>query len=341
MISDQYYYHRLSKENQTLYKKIYESVLKHKDYVLLTGVSYNEDDIQDTCDALTNDNPFLYYVNFDKLAFATNPLGLLKISFGYYYTEQEHQELNKKVVKYTQAIINRANIKNKSESEIVKSIYDVLALNISYDYDGLNAQRGSEECLYAHSILGVLLKRKGVCDGISKAFKYLLNAVGINCLVVTGNAKDPFANHKMGAHAWNIVKINKQNYHIDLTWGNASTMDGVLNYDYYGLRDEDIIKDHKITSIVPVCDTLEENYFKKNNLIMYSEQELLQYIEKTVKRNQSTIYVKLAYNTSCAQAIQAAQEKIMEVLISAGESVAIRSSQREKQGTIMLVIIRS
>ena len=73
---------------------------------------------------------------------------------------------------------------------------------------------------------------------------------------------------------------------------------------------------------------------------MYSEQELLQYIEKIAKSNSNIIYVKLAYNTTCEQAIQVAQEKIMDVLIEAGETVIIRSSQREKQGTIMLVLIK-
>lgn len=340
MISDQYYYYRLSKENQIIYKKMYDGLLKHKEYVLCPNMSFADIDVQAIGNALHNDNPFLYYVDFGQIYFSKNALGIVKISFRYHYDKQQCQILNDKIEKYTKAIINRANIQNKTEAEIVKSLYDVLALNITYDYNALNSPIGSESFLYAHTMLGVLLKRTAVCEGISLAFKYLLNVVGINCIVVIGATTSSYTQNKNENHSWNIVKINKENYHIDLTWANVATIDSVINYDYYGLTDNDISIDHKITTVVPKCEKKDENYFYKNKLVIDSEVDLVNYAERIISNGERAIYVKLNYNTDLNSAIQIVQEKIMDNLISKGESAAIRSSSCKEQSTIVVVIMK-
>ena len=70
---------------------------------------------------------------------------------------------------------------------------------------------------------------------------------------------------------------------------------------------------------------------------MKSENELLRYVEEQMKNNSNTIYVKLAYNTSCDQAIQNIQTKLMEVSMVAGETLLIRNSKCENQNTVMVV----
>lgn len=49
-----------------------------------------------------------------------------------------------------------------------------------------------------------------VCAGYSKAFKYLCDKVGIECKVVNGVAFG-------GAHVWNVVTIDGNNYIVDVT----------------------------------------------------------------------------------------------------------------------------
>ena len=61
-------------------------------------------------------------------------------------------------------------------------------------------------CAYSHEAPGVLLYDTGVCEGISKAFKYLADRLGLKSLVVQGrtfNASDSKANH-----AWNMIKLS-------------------------------------------------------------------------------------------------------------------------------------
>lgn len=51
---------------------------------------------------------------------------------------------------------------------------------------------------------------KVVCEGYSKAFQYLCDMSGIECYTVSGDAG--------GAHMWNIVVLDGENYLVDVTW---------------------------------------------------------------------------------------------------------------------------
>jgi transglutaminase/protease-like cytokinesis protein 3 len=91
----------------------------------------------------------------------------------------------------------------------------------------------------------------GVCEGYSYAMKLLLNAVNIECKVITGSANGP--------HAWNLVKLGGSYYHVDVTFDdpvvNGGTMN-VLRHDYFNLTDDEIKKDHTWdTTKYPVCNS--------------------------------------------------------------------------------------
>lgn len=62
---------------------------------------------------------------------------------------------------------------------------------------------------------GPLIENKGICSGIAFAFKALMEAFHIECMIINGNPRD---NPNIG-HAWNLVKLNNQYYHVDVTHG--------------------------------------------------------------------------------------------------------------------------
>lgn len=61
---------------------------------------------------------------------------------------------------------------------------------------------------------GVLVKGTGVCDSYSKAYSMLLDKAGIENKRVTGVAKE--------GHAWNLVRVGGQWYHVDCTWDDPT-----------------------------------------------------------------------------------------------------------------------
>ena len=90
------------------------------------------------------------------------------------------------------------------------ALHDMLINSVDYAYksDGVTP----ESALWAHSIEGVFVNEKAVCEGYAKAYQLLLNACGVNNVYVTGSSFDT-------GHAWNMVQLNNGNWYLyDLTW---------------------------------------------------------------------------------------------------------------------------
>ena len=59
----------------------------------------------------------------------------------------------------------------------------------------------------------------GVCEGIAKSVKVLCDTLGIWCMIaVCGNNPEKGIKYR---HTWNIVKIDGQYYHLDVTFDNT------------------------------------------------------------------------------------------------------------------------
>jgi len=89
----------------------------------------------------------------------------------------------------------------------IKSIYDWISHNISYNMAGLR---------YSYNYQSVLKYKYTVCGGYSILFYEMAKKAGFEVEYITGVAS---ANFSSGGHAWNIVKINDIYYPIDTTAG--------------------------------------------------------------------------------------------------------------------------
>ena len=100
-----------------------------------------------------------------------------------------------------------------------------------------------------HTAYGVLANGKAVCQGYSHAYGLLLKRCGIKSSVVISN--------QMG-HEWNIVKVNGNFYHVDVTWDDP-TYDtlGYVRYKYFMLSESafDAPDEHHDWDSVDAADT--------------------------------------------------------------------------------------
>jgi hypothetical protein len=167
--------------------------------------------------------------------------------------------LKKEALSITQGI---EGVQGGDEYQKEKVLHDRLINRIVYDNDY------DKNAAIAHSIIGVFVFKKAVCDGISKAMKYLLNRVGIRSIVVDGIGYSGEEEN----HAWNIVKINGKAYHLDATWNIRNEIG--IRYDYFNLTDEDIRKDHSFVHKTPPCTATQDNYFTRTGLILSNEREV-------------------------------------------------------------------
>ena len=109
----------------------------------------------------------------------------------------------------------------------------VQAEKIIHDYIVEISEYKDLEAPYSHEMPGVFLYGIGVCEGISKAFKYLCDKIGIQSGIVIGNVKGEAA-----SHAWNQIRIEGEWYNIDVTFDmNLSRSAGDLRYDYFNVPD--------------------------------------------------------------------------------------------------------
>ena len=113
-------------------------------------------------------------------------------------------------------------------------IYKRLILTLDYDGRGLEARidldYSKDDRL--RSLHSALVRHKTVCAGYAVAMQYLLQSIGIPCAFVCSEERAG------KSHAFNIAKIGKYCYYIDVTWGDRSnTLNGSadsdkIDYDY-------------------------------------------------------------------------------------------------------------
>ena len=139
-------------------------------------------------------------------------------------------------------VVSQIITSGMSDYDIAKALHDYLILNCDYDkrlYSG-NMPYTS------YTAEGALLEGAAVCAGYSKAYEALLDAAGIPNETVTGYAG--------GYHAWNLVQIDGDWYHVDTTWDDPTNRGGdYIRYDYFLKSDAAIGKDHRNWDASHVC----------------------------------------------------------------------------------------
>lgn len=107
------------------------------------------------------------------------------------------------------------NLDNDSLKVVV--IYDWITANIQYDRHFRRRIEGDTTLTQEPDY--VIKSKKAVCIGYAKLVKEMCNVVGISAVIIEGFAKGDSQNLDNDEHAWNAVKINRNWYLIDATWG--------------------------------------------------------------------------------------------------------------------------
>lgn len=130
----------------------------------------------------------------------------------------------------------------KTDYEKALFLHDYIYKHCKYDFaaviDIITHNKTHFHSERVHYPPACLLDGNAVCSGMAMAYSLLLNTAGVECKYVFGLAKG-------FGHAWNIVKINGQWYHVDVTWDLFfKAMHG--KYKWFMLTEEEISKDHEV-----------------------------------------------------------------------------------------------
>lgn len=191
------------------------------------------------------------------------------------YMVYDYSEITDDVVRYQTAIENnKVNRLSESDQAICKTIQSVINVSIKEgmtDYEKAKAIHDFiiNSCVYdttlenpyelpdsSFRIEGVILKEIAVCQGYAETFELFMNLLDIENEFVIGTAGGV-------GHAWNLVKLDGNWYHIDTTWDDPVAANGeqFLRYNYFLVPDEIISEDHVwATKSYPACTSKDLMY---------------------------------------------------------------------------------
>ena len=153
-------------------------------------------------------------------------------------------------------------LEGKTELEQELAVHDFILENVRYD---------KLKKPYSHEILGPMTQGVGVCEGIAKTVKALCDRLGLWCIVALSEA-EPARGIKY-RHAWNVVRIGGQYYHLDATFDN-SLQRGEKRYDYFNLNDGRLFRDHTpLVLPVPACTDGRGFYYRSVSFTKPEELE--------------------------------------------------------------------
>ncbi|WPX08904.1 S-layer homology domain-containing protein [Anaerocellum danielii] len=205
----------------------------------------------------------------------------------YIYEKQERIARRQAVLQKAQEIVQTVIDQTYNDYDKVLALHDYLVLNTRYDMESYLNQSGPFDI---HTAYGALINGLAVCDGYAKAMYVLLNTTGIETIVVYGQAGDVAS--KIG-HAWNMVKLDGDWYHLDATWDDRDSLGGVqIDYSYFNVTDDDISSDHWWErNLYPTCTAANYkygNYYKAEivpETVYYNLPNTVQIIVKNYKEN--------------------------------------------------------
>ena len=129
-------------------------------------------------------------------------------------------------------------------------------------------------------------------EGIAKAVKVLLDALGVWCvIVICGNNPEKGIKYR---HTWNIVRISGTYYHLDVTFDNTlggSNKAEEIRYDYFNLDDKHIFMDHEpLIAMAPYCTDKDHFYYKEKKLSFTKEEDVYKRSLQAAKKGRTLTF---------------------------------------------------
>ena len=192
------------------------------------------------------DHPEIFWVSSYKYRYYKDSPNLIFIP-EYLFDKKKICEHQKAMTARVEKLIRPAQ--KLSEWEKEKYVHDFICENIRYD---------KLKKSYSHEIIGPLGQGVGVCEGIAKAVKVLLDALGVWCVIaICGN--------------------------------NPETSE--IRYDYFNLDDSQIFRDHEpLIAPAPHCGDHEHFYYKEKKLSFTKKEDVYKRSLQAAKKGRILIF---------------------------------------------------
>lgn len=249
--TQRFYYNKLSENAKLAYTLIVPEIYNHVEKIEIPKLSDEEFDA--LMYAISYDNPDLVCYGADCQII--NDYTKHYFVPSYTHTASEHDAI---MTELNNAVDRALSKLPKGNNDYQKEMYihDYICDVCTYVLDDDSALRISP--------YDALVRGEAVCEGYARTAQLLFNRLGIENYLVVGDARN--SNGQLVGHMWNVVRIDGENYYLDITWDDLDSQDIEMNkcYLYFNLNEQMLSYDHfNIKPADNACSSVKANYFEK------------------------------------------------------------------------------
>lgn len=218
---------------------VINSLYAMSEEINIEGFNINKSELLTVYTEILKNNPYLFFVGTSVGYRADLDGKILSLYPNYTMTAEKYEAARLFCERQISSALT-LTVYLDVEAEKAQYIHDWLCLNFSYD-----------ESLSCDNMYLFLKEGRGTCQGYTYTYMEMLRAVGIEC---------SFAASDSMAHIWNIVKIEGEWYHVDVTWDDYPEIFASLEYASF------------LKSDTGIKETAHIDWYSPNDILCVSEK---------------------------------------------------------------------
>jgi len=205
--------------NASLEETLRQGLANVRATIDLSAISPTKDEVKAAMTAIIYSSPEYFYLE-SAYRMSSNNRGVQSLTPTYSATPSEIAAMRETYRQKLAEIVENAP-RGGADFDKILYLHDYFTENYTYD-----------EGLSVRDAYSLFTGKTGVCQAYMLGLIAAARELGIESLPVTSDVMK---------HAWNLVKIDGEWYHVDLTWDDSGTLPTLTSYTYFLQSDAGLV----------------------------------------------------------------------------------------------------